>query len=192
MWELEYKESWALKNWCFWIVVLDEIFESPLDCKEIQPVHPKGNQSWIFIGKTDAKAETSILWPPDAKNWLIWKDPDAGKGWRQEETGMTEDDMVGWHHQQLVMDSEAWCAAVHRVTESRTRLSNWNEVNRTIQLEQRGWCAEKIFGGKSKGRWCEKQERESWNVWPESRWEKLEVWRSREDFSRRRGSNCAN
>ena len=97
MWELEYKESWAPKNWCFWTVVLDKTLESPLDSKEIQPVHPKGNQSWIFIGKTDAEAETPILWPPDAKYWLIWKDPDAGKDWRQEK-GMTEDETVGWHH----------------------------------------------------------------------------------------------
>ena len=98
MWELDYKESWAQKNWCFWIVVLEKAFESPLDCKEIQSVHSKGNQSWIFIGKTDAKAETPILWPPDVKNWLIGKDPDAGKDWRWEEKKMTEDEMVGWHH----------------------------------------------------------------------------------------------
>ena len=93
MWELDYKESWALKNWCFWTVVLEKTLESPLDCKEIQRVHPKGNQSWIFIGRTDAEAETPMLWPPDAKNWLIVKDPDAGKDWRQEEEekGMTED-----------------------------------------------------------------------------------------------------
>ena len=85
-------ESWTIKkNWCFWIVVLEKILESPLDCKEIQSVHPKGNQSWIFIGRTDAEAETPILWPPDMKNWLIWKDSDAGKDWRQEEKGMTED-----------------------------------------------------------------------------------------------------
>ena len=96
MWELDYKESWALKNWCFWTVVLRKTLESPLDCKEIQPVHPKGNQSWIFIGRTDA--ETPILWPPDAKNQLIGKDPDAGKDWKQEEKGTTEDEMVGWHH----------------------------------------------------------------------------------------------
>ena len=94
MWELNYEESWALKNWCFWTVVLDKTLESPLDCKEIQPVHPKG----IFIGRTDAEAETIILWPADAKNWLIWKDPVAGKDWRWEEKGMTEDEMVGWHH----------------------------------------------------------------------------------------------
>ena len=98
MWELNYKESWAPKNWCFWTVVLEKILESPLDSKEIQPVHSKGNQSWVFIGRTDAEADTPILWPPDAKNWLIWKDPDAGNDWRQEEKGMTEDEMVGWHH----------------------------------------------------------------------------------------------
>ena len=96
MWELDYKESWALKNWCFWSVVLEKTLESPLDCKEIQPVHPKGNQSWIFIGRTDAKAETPTLWLPDAKNWLIGKDPDAGKDWRQEEKEVTEDEMVRW------------------------------------------------------------------------------------------------
>ena len=98
MWELEYKESWAAKNWCFWTVVLEKTLESPLDCKEIQPVHPKGNQSWIFIERTDAEAGTPILWPPDAKRWLTGKDPDAGKDWRQEEKGITEDEMVGWHH----------------------------------------------------------------------------------------------
>ena len=99
MWELEHKESWAPKNWCFWIVVLEKTLESPLDCKEIQPVHPKGDQSWVFIGRTDVEAETPILWPPDAKDWLIWKDSDAGKDWRQEEKGTTEEEMVGWHHQ---------------------------------------------------------------------------------------------
>ena len=96
MWELNYKESWALKNWCFWTVVLEKTLKSPLDCKEIQPVHPKGNQSWLFIGRTDAEAETPILWPPDAKNWLIGKDTDAGKDWRWEEKGMTEDGWDGW------------------------------------------------------------------------------------------------
>ena len=98
MWELDYKESWEPKNWCFWTVVLEKTLESPLDCKEIQPVHPKGNQSWIFIGRTDAEADTPILWPPDAKNGLIVKDPNAGKDWGQEEKGTTEDEMVGWHH----------------------------------------------------------------------------------------------
>ena len=98
MWELDYKESWVPKNWWFWTVVLEKTLESPLDCKEIQPVHPKGNKSCIFIGRTDAEAETLILWPPDVKNWLIRKDPDAGKDWSWEEKGMTEDEMVGWHH----------------------------------------------------------------------------------------------
>ena len=98
MWELDYKESLALKNWCFWSVVLEKTLESPLDCKEIQPVHPKGDQSWVFIGSTDVEAENPILWPPDAKSWLIWKDPDARKDWGQEK-GTTEDEMVGWHHQ---------------------------------------------------------------------------------------------
>ena len=98
MWELDHKESWAPKNWCFWTVVLEKTLESSLDCKEIKPVNHKGNQSWIFIGRTDAETETPILWPPDAKNWLLRKDPDAGKNWRQEEKGTTEAVMVGWHH----------------------------------------------------------------------------------------------
>ena len=97
MWELDHRESWVPKNWCFRTVVLGKTLESPLDL-EMQPVHPKGNQSWIFTERTDAGAEAPILWPPDAKNWLIGKDPDAGKNWRQEEKGMTEDEMVGWHH----------------------------------------------------------------------------------------------
>ena len=96
MWEMDHKESWALKNWCFWIVVLEKTLERPLDCKEIQPVHRKGDQS--FTGRTDVEAETPIFWPPDGNNWLIWKDADAGKDWRQEEQGMTEEEMVGWHH----------------------------------------------------------------------------------------------
>ena len=98
MWELDHKESWAPKNWSFWTVVLQKTLESPLDCNEIQPVHPKGKESWIFITRTDAEAETLIPWPPGEKNWLIGKDPDAGKDWRLEEKGMTEDEMVGWHH----------------------------------------------------------------------------------------------
>ena len=98
MWELDSKESWVPKNWCFWTVLLEKTLESPLDCKEIQPVHPKGNQSWIFIGRTDAEAETLIFWPFDGKSWLIRKEPGARKDWRQEEKGMTEDEMVGWHH----------------------------------------------------------------------------------------------
>ena len=98
MQELDYKESWGPKNWCFWTVVLEKTLESPLDCKEIHPVHPKGDWSLVFTGRTDVEAETPVLWPPDAKSWLIWKDPDAGKDWRQEEKGTTEDEMVGWHH----------------------------------------------------------------------------------------------
>ena len=97
IWELDYKESWAPKIWCFWTVVLEKTPERPLDCNEIQPVHPKGDQSWVFIGRTDVEAETPKLWPPDVKSWLIWKAPDAGKDWGQEEKRMTEDEMVGWH-----------------------------------------------------------------------------------------------
>ena len=134
---VDYKESWAPKNWCFWTVVLEKTLESLLDGKEIQSVNSKGNKSWIFIGKTDAKAETSILWPPNAKNWLSGKDPDAGKDWDQEK-GMTEDEMIGWHHNamdmslsrlhELVMDREVWHAAVHVVAKSQTRLSHWTEL----------------------------------------------------------------
>ena len=98
MWELDYKESWAPKNWCFWTVVLEKTLESPLDFKEIQQVQPKGNQSWVFTGRTDAEAETSILWPPDVQNWLVGKDPDAGKYWKQQEKRTTEDEKVEWHH----------------------------------------------------------------------------------------------
>ena len=98
MWELDHKEGWALKNWCFWTVVLEKTLESSLDCEEIKLVNPKGNQPWIFIGRTDGKAETPIVWPPDVKNWLLGKNPDAGKDWRQEEKGPTEDEMVGWHY----------------------------------------------------------------------------------------------
>ena len=105
-WELDPKESWVLRNWCFWIVVLEKTLESPLDCKEIKPVNPKGNQPWIFTGRTDAESQTPILWPPDVKSRLIGKDPDAGKDWRQKEKGMTEDEMVGWHHQLNGHESE--------------------------------------------------------------------------------------
>ena len=139
MWELGYKESWAPKNWCFWTMVLEKTLESPLDCKEIQPVHPKGDQSWIFTGWTDAEAVTPVLWPPHAKSWLIWKDPDAGRDWRWEEKGTTENEMVGWHHRLNghefgwtlgVGDRwEAWRAAVHGVAKSQTWLSDWTELN---------------------------------------------------------------
>ena len=98
MWELDYEESWEPKNWLFWAVVLEKTLESPMDCKEIQPVHPKGDQSWVFIGRTDVEAEIPILGPCDAKGWLIWKGPDAGKDWGQEEKGTTEDEMIGWRY----------------------------------------------------------------------------------------------
>ena len=104
--ELDHKESWGPKNWCFWTMVLEKTLEGPLDCKEIQPVNSKGNQSWIFIGKTDTEAETPIFWPPDAKSWLIWKDPDVGKDWRQKEKGTAEDEMAGWHHWLNGLESE--------------------------------------------------------------------------------------
>ena len=120
-------------------MVLEKTLESPLDCKKIQPVHPKEDQSWVFIGRTDVEAKTPILWPPDAKSWVIWKDPDAGKDWGQEEKGMIEDEMVGWHHRlkdmglgglwELVMDREAWNSVVHGITKSWTWLSDWTDVN---------------------------------------------------------------
>ena len=135
MWELNQKEGWVLKNWCFWTVVLEKTLEGPLDYKEIKSVHPKGNQSWIFIRRTDAGAEAPILWPPDVKSWLIGKDPDVGKDWREEEKGTTEDEMLGWCHLLNGHEFEkapgggegqdVWCAAVHGVTKSWTWLSDW-------------------------------------------------------------------
>ena len=135
MWELDHKEGGVLQNWHFQTMVLEKTLESPLDSKDIKLVNPKGRQSWLFTGRTDAKAEGTILWPPDAKSWLTVRDPDAGKDWGQEEKGTTEDEMAGWHYwlnvhefeqtQEMVMNREAWCAAVHRVTKSQTQLRDW-------------------------------------------------------------------
>ena len=136
MWELDHKEGWAPKNWCFWTVVLEKTIESPLDCKKIQSVHPKGDQSWIFTGRTDAEAETPILWRSNTKDWLIGKDPDAGKDWRQEEKGMKEDEMVGWHWWTWVWASSRswWWTGKPGVlqsmgSQSQTQLSDWTELN---------------------------------------------------------------
>ena len=141
MWELDYKECWAPKNWCFWTVVLEKTLESPLDCKEIQPVHPKGDQSWVFIGRTDAETETLILRPSDVKNWLIGKDPNAGKDWRWEEKGTTENEMTGWHHwlnrhefEQALGVGDRWvgglagCGSWDQKESDKTEWLNWTEL----------------------------------------------------------------
>ena len=153
MWELDYKEILAQKNWCFWSVVLEKTLESPLDSKEIQPVNPKGHQSWVFIGRTGVEAETPIVWPHDVKSWLIGKDPDAGKDGRQEEKGMTEDEMVGWHHRfngnefgwtQGVGDGQGslvHCSSWSCKELDMTEWLNWTELN-TLNNVQRSCGAE--------------------------------------------------
>ena len=140
MWELDYKESWPLKNWCFWTVVLEKTFESPLNYKEIQVVHPKGDQPWVFFGRNDAEAETPIFWPPHAKSWLIGKDSDAGRDWGQEEKGTTEDEMAGWHHWLDAHESKwtpgvgdgqgglVWCDSWGHKELDTTEQLNWTEL----------------------------------------------------------------
>ena len=144
MWELDYKESWVQKNWCFWTVVLEKTLESPLDCKEIQPVHPKGNQSWIFIVRTDTEAETPILWPPDAKSWLIWKDPNGGRDWGQEEKGMTEDEMVGWHHW-LNGHGFGWTLQVGDGQVGLACCSSWGHKEMDMTATELNWTELKTF-----------------------------------------------
>ena len=142
MWELDYKQSWVPKNWCFWTVVLEKTLESPLDCKKIQPMHSEGGQPWDFFGRNDAKAEAPVLWPPHAKSWLIGKDSDAGRDWGQEEKGMVEDEMAGWHRwldgcelselRELVMDRETWHAVIHEVAKTGVGHVSATELNWTV------------------------------------------------------------
>jgi len=139
MWELDYKESWAQKNWCFWTVVLEKTLESPLDCKEIQPVHLKGDQSWVIIGRTDVEAETPILWPPDVKSWFIGKDPDAGKDWGQEEKGTIEDEMVGWHHW-LDGHGFGWTLGVYDEQGGLAYCGSWGRRVRHDWVTELNWC----------------------------------------------------
>ena len=155
MWELDHKESWAPRNWCFWTMVLEKTLESPLDSRNIKLVNPKGNQPWIFIARSDAEAETPGLWPPDGKNWLIGKDPDAGKDWRQKEKGMTGDKMVWWHHWLNVHEFNKQVLGVGDgqgslvccspwVTRSQTRMSDWTEGSQRGTIEQqyeKGYCS---------------------------------------------------
>ena len=143
MWELDHKENRALKDWCFWTVVLEKTLESPLDCKEIKPVNPKGNQPWIFIGRTGAEAETPILWPPDAKSWLIGKDLDAGRDWRQEKGWDGWMDMSLSRLQELLMEKESWHAAVHGVAKSWT--SNWTELRHYFRFWEYSYEQHKLL-----------------------------------------------
>ena len=164
MGELDHKEGWASKNWCFWTVVLEKSLESLLDCKDIKPVNPKGNQPWKFIGRTDAEAKVPILWPPDAKSWLIGKDPDAGKDWGQGEKGMTEDEMIGWHHrldehelQPTLGDSEvqgslACCSPWVCKESDITQRLNWTELR---ELRQETCCRKAGSGRGGQSPWFE-------------------------------------
>ena len=146
MWELDYKKSWVPENWCFWTVMLGETVESPLDCREIKSVYPKGNQSWIFIERTDVEAETPILWPPDEKNWFFGKHPDAGKEWRQKEKAMTEDEMVGWRHQLKGHESEQ-ALGIQDVQGSLAYCSPWGhkELDLTERLNELNWIMLLIY-----------------------------------------------
>ena len=164
MWELDHKESWLQKDWCFWTVVLEKTLECPLDCKEIQPFNPKGNQSWIFIGRTDVEAETPIFWLPDEKTWVTGKDPDAGNDWRQEEKGMTEDELVGWHHwldghefeQAPGIGDRRWslvcCSPWGHKESDMTEQLNWTDLTymQSTWCEMLGWMSHKVEYGQKK------------------------------------------